>query len=762
VVFVSAENAGVLSITRGAAGTTAEAHAAGTPVTRPAQTRIAGFPEMVGVNESVFNTSEFAWVVDSENETVVEVADSAGAGIVVGVHILIGGEMMLVGAVSAPNVTVTRGQLGTTAANHSVAAPVLVVTTTTLSNGADLMLSTTSVTLSSVANPVIAAGSFLRIEAEVVMVTNVAATTVTVTRAAGGSVAAAHSDGSTVTLDVMTTLVAGLNTSDASVSLISGGASAVGVSISGQFVSVGAETMRVLDVTGDVLTVARAAAGSAAAAHGGGARVTLVAGASLTANASASDGALFLTGVGNAGIVNASFVQIGGETLQVVSVSDGSISVLRAQAGSAASSHLIAASVVLVRSSTFTVAYEATADVAELKVLSASAALIETGSVLKVGGEFVVVTGVPDDSRLLVQRAAFNTTALSHASSTSVSKDDSRLEVQRAAFNTTALSHASSTSVSKVLPPNVPLVLDITLRNPEIAQPATSPTVTVTGTWGIVAPLDPDTSSFLYSRVCGAPGPVAPFSPDSPCETTLAVSTVETVLTRPTLRTRLLTAVMITDTFVVVASADDAGLVLGDFFQVDAEVFRVDEITMADPEGHKIAVTRAMQDTSAAAHAARSAAHTTEIRLLDATGAGIGPGSLVLIGSEMLLVLTEVGEFLTVRRAQRGTTAATHTTGVVVATWKAVLTLTDAAAAGLAEVIEILAVNGNALSIIRARLSTTFAPHSAGSSIRVLAPGFTPGDSSPLLVYDPGFSVLEIGQNVPFFAAYPGTPNVLT
>ena len=38
-------------------------------------------------------------------------------------------------------------------------------------------------------------------------------------------------------------------------------------------------------------------------------------------------------------------------------------------------------------------------------------------------------------------------------------------------------------------------------------------------------------------------------------------------------------------------------------------------------------------------------------------------GSLVLIGAEMVLVLTEVGEYLTVRRAQRDTAAVTHVAG---------------------------------------------------------------------------------------------------
>ena len=78
------------------------------------------------------------------------------------------------------------------------------------------------------------------------------------------------------------------------------------------------QVMRVVGVTGDVLTVARAAAGSVAASHASGARATLVAGASLTANALSSDGALSLSGATRAGIVNASFVLIEDEILQVL------------------------------------------------------------------------------------------------------------------------------------------------------------------------------------------------------------------------------------------------------------------------------------------------------------------------------------------------------------------------------------------------------------------------------------------------------------
>ena len=55
---------------------------------------------------------------------------------------------------------------------------------------------------------------------------------------------------------------------------------------------------------------------------------------------------------------------------------------------------------------------------------------------------------------------------------------------------------------------------------------------------------------------------------------------------------------------------------------------RVDAVEMADPEGHRLAVARAQLDTAAAAHAARAAAHTTRVRLLDAPP----PSPLVLSG----------------------------------------------------------------------------------------------------------------------------------
>jgi len=198
---------------------------------------------------------------------------------------------------------------------------------------------------------------------------------------------------------------------------------------------------------------------------------------------------------------------------------------------------------------------------------------------------------------------------------------------------------------------------------------------------------------------------------------------------------------------------------------------RVDAVEMADPEGHRLTVARAQLDTAAAAHAARAAAHTTRVRLLDAPAAGIAQGALVLLGSEVLLVLTEVGEYTTVRRAQRGTAAAVHAAGSAVATWRATVDVQDAGAAGLTapgkrfevggEVMELLAVSGNRLSVVRARLGTVHTAHTAGDAVRTLLPGYARGHAAPLLVHDPGFSFAEIGQSVPFRAAIPDTPNVL-
>ena len=187
------------------------------------------------------------------------------------------------------------------------------------------------------------------------------------------------------------------------------------------------------------------------------------------------------------------------------------------------------------------------------------------------------------------------------------------------------------------------------------------------------------------------------------------------------------------------------------------------------------------------------------MRLLDAPAAGIAQGALVLLGSEVLLVLTEVGEYTTVRRAQRGTAAAVHAAGAAVATWRATVDVQGAAAAGLTapgkrfevppppsrtkwtrrvphpvlighaaslsqvggEVMELLAVSGNRLSVVRARLGTVHTAHAAGDAVRTLLPGYARGHAAPLLVHDPGFSFAEIGQSVPFRAAIPNTPNVL-
>jgi len=530
VVLVSAHSEGVLTVTRARGGTAAAVHSAGALVTRLRQTAIASFPAIAGDN--------------SENETSVVVGDAAHAGIAAGVHVMVADELMLVDALSGDTMTVSRAQGGTTNANHAVGELVIVVSATVIS-GSGLGLATTSVTVSSVTNPVIAAGAFLRIDLEVVKVASVSGTTLTVQRAAGGTTAAAHAAGATVTLEKMTEVSTALATSDTSVVLISGGATALGVTAAGQFLTVGAEVMRVIAVSSDTLTVVRAEGGSAAAVHAVGARVALVEGSEIASGVSDSDTTLALAqDAALAGVTESSYVQVGAEIMQVTAVSGSSVTVTRAQGGTTAAAHSTGASVVAVRCTTFTVSYSAGPGDTILKVLSARAALIEAGSVLQLATEFVRVTAVSDDSSLTVQREQ---------------------------FNSTALSHLSETAVTKVLPPNVPLVLDITLRNPEAAQAAATPNIAVSGTWSASGALDADTTSLLYSRACGADGATL-LSPKGACETTLAAATAETVLTAPTLRTRLLLGVTAAQGFVVVASADEADLAVGSLFQVDDEV----------------------------------------------------------------------------------------------------------------------------------------------------------------------------------------------
>ena len=113
-----------------------------------------------------------------------------------------GGEIMQISAITGYNITVTRGQLGTTAVVQTPGSTANIfrgtATTTTINEGATFSASDTTLTVTSATGIVI--GNYLRIDNEILQVSSVSGSDITVIRGAFGSIAATHTNGATVTL----------------------------------------------------------------------------------------------------------------------------------------------------------------------------------------------------------------------------------------------------------------------------------------------------------------------------------------------------------------------------------------------------------------------------------------------------------------------------------------------------------------------------------------------------------------------------------
>ena len=135
--------------------------------------------------------------------TELNVADASG--ITVNDVILIDNERMQVTAKSGDTLTVTRGHLSSTAANHAAPAKVYVLDSATTASAA----LTTSATSLAVANAGgIAANAVIQIDDERMQVTAKSGNTLTLTRGHDGTTAAAHSNGATVYLATQPTSLA--------------------------------------------------------------------------------------------------------------------------------------------------------------------------------------------------------------------------------------------------------------------------------------------------------------------------------------------------------------------------------------------------------------------------------------------------------------------------------------------------------------------------------------------------------------------------
>jgi len=133
--------------------------------------------------------------------------------------LLIDAELMIVQSVSGNNVVVQRGQLSTSAASHAAAASITLIepagTATTINEGATFTATDTTLTVTSATTLAGGTNSYIRIDNELLRISGVAGNNLTVARAQLGTSAAAHTDGSAVTLVTATANKTDINESTA-------------------------------------------------------------------------------------------------------------------------------------------------------------------------------------------------------------------------------------------------------------------------------------------------------------------------------------------------------------------------------------------------------------------------------------------------------------------------------------------------------------------------------------------------------------------
>lgn len=161
------------------------------------------------MNDSLKNaidTAQFIVATFSSTDTTLTVASATDLD--VNDLILVDAELMTVQAVSGNDVTVLRGQLATSAASHAAAAPITLIepagTSSTINEGSTFTDADGTLTVTSASTLGGGTNSYIRVDDEIMQITGVSGDNLNVTRGLLGTTAAAHTDGSTVSLQLVT------------------------------------------------------------------------------------------------------------------------------------------------------------------------------------------------------------------------------------------------------------------------------------------------------------------------------------------------------------------------------------------------------------------------------------------------------------------------------------------------------------------------------------------------------------------------------
>ena len=156
--------------------------------------------------KNAIDTAQFTITSFSATDTILTVESATDFD--VSDVLFIDAELMIVQAVSGSDVTVTRGQLQTSAASHAAKSSITLIepagTSSTINEGSTFTSSDTTLTVTSATALAGSTNSYIRIDDEFLRISGVAGDDLTVERGVLGSTAAAHTDGSTVTLQTVT------------------------------------------------------------------------------------------------------------------------------------------------------------------------------------------------------------------------------------------------------------------------------------------------------------------------------------------------------------------------------------------------------------------------------------------------------------------------------------------------------------------------------------------------------------------------------
>ena len=157
--------------------------------------------------KNAIDTAQFTNTVFSANDTTLTVQSTTDFDVTD--LLLIDAEIVSIGSVSGNDVVVTRGQLATASVSHAAGSQVTLIegagSASTINEGSTFTDADTTLSVASVATLGAGTNSYIRIDDEILQVSGVAGNDLTVTRGALSTTAAAHTDGSAVTLLTVST-----------------------------------------------------------------------------------------------------------------------------------------------------------------------------------------------------------------------------------------------------------------------------------------------------------------------------------------------------------------------------------------------------------------------------------------------------------------------------------------------------------------------------------------------------------------------------